>query len=259
MNPRAHKTVLNLDILALSLLCCLLGSVVGVLVLSGEEVRGDETRLAEEKRRTEARLRLEEQNRIYNELHQQTGRFQIQVHEVEQAREAVVAKLNYAALERENRALKSRGVEIQQKVDLATKLASVKAESARLEQELKEKEKTANASLSPEARRMLGEYKGRYVLLECIEDYAILFPGKERIAMEPAREQVEKLMNQITKAGFVVFVVRPAGWFNNSYDKLRKVVYGELDKLEKQGEGTVGRSTFPLDAAEPIVNYLPPE
>jgi hypothetical protein len=259
MKTGSQSTILNLDILALSLLCCLLASVVGVLVLSGEEVRAEENRLTEERRRAEERKRRDEQERIFNELHQQTARIQVDVEEVEHSREAIVAKLNYAVLERGNRALKSRSAEIQQKISLIRRLATAKVESQRLAKELEKKEKVATTTLTPEARRMLGEYKGRYVLVECVEDAAIIYPGQERVAIKPSKAQVERLLNQITKAGFVAFVVRPSGWYDNSYDKLKAIIYAELDKIEKEGERTVGRSSFPLDTVEPIANYLPPE
>ena len=262
MKAGSRNSILNLDILALSLLCCLLASVVGVLVLSGEDLRAEESRLEEEKKRAEEKRRREEQKRIFTELRQQTAQIHTQVQEVEHSRQAIAAKLNYAVLERENRALKSRATELQQRINVMTRLRAAKAESAQLAKELEEKEKKeelANASLSPEARRMLGEYKGRYVLVECVQDSAIIHPGNDRIAMKPSREQVEKLLEQITKAGFVAFVVRPAGWYNNSYDKLKTIIYAELKKIEKEGGKEVGRSTFPLDAAESIANYLPPD
>ena len=259
MKTSSRDSILNLDILALSLLCCLLASVVGVLVLSGEEVRAEENRVAEEKRRAEGKSGRNEQERIFNELYQQTERIHIAAQEVEDSRKAVVTKLNYAILERDNRALKSRSTELHQKLSLRKRLTDAKAESLRLAKELEEQEKSRNARLTPEVRRMLGEYQGGYVLLECVEDAAIIYPGKGKIGTKPSREQVEKLLNQISKAGFVVFVVRPSGWYNDSYDKLKAIIYAELDKIDNQGERTIGRSTFPLDAAESIANYLPPE
>lgn len=243
---RSRPELLNVDILALSLMCCLLAAVVGVLVLGGEEK-------AQAHESTPVNLPS------WADLRQQTTRLHVQVQEVELSRKAIVAKLNHSVVERDNRSLESRIREIEEKISLIRRLSAAKAESARLSTELPDKEKAANVTITPEAKRMLGEYKGPYVLVECNQDSAIIYPGKEKVEMKPSKDQADKLLNQITKAGFVAFVVRPGGWYGNSYDMLKALIYEELDKAEKQGGEYVGRSTFPLDAADPITNYLPPE
>lgn len=242
----SRPALLNLDILALSLMCCLLAAVVGVLVLGGEEKPPTHTSTSVN-------------SPSWTDLRQQTARLHVQVQEVELSREAIAIKLNHSVLERDNRTLESRIGEIEGKITLIRRLSGAKAESARLSAELNDKEKAANVTITPEAKRMLGEYKGPYVLVECNEDGALIYPGREKVEMKPSKDQADKLLNQITKAGFVAFVVRPGGWYGNSYDRLKALIYEELDKAEKQGGKYVGRSTFPLDAADPITNYLPPE
>lgn len=239
--------LLSLDILALSLMCCLLASVVGVLVLGGEEA---------------ARAAAENQQegvRIWSDFRHETARLSVQVGEVERSREDIVNKLNQSLLERENLDLESRAQDIQQRIGLINRIQAAKAETARLTKELEDEAKTRHPVLTPEAKRMLGEYKGPYVLLECVEDGAVVYPGKVRVSMKPSKEEAAKLLSQIIKAGFVAFVVRPAGWYGNSYDKLRTLIYEELDKTEKETGKYVGRSTFPLDSGISITNYLPAE
>lgn len=107
-------------------------------------------------------------------------------------------------------------------------------------------------------RFMLGSYKGSYVLIECLEGGAIIYPGGTRIEMNPPKEQLTRLVDQIAKAGFVAFAVRPSGWYNNSYDKLKAVLYPELDRVVKESGRSIGRNAFPLDSADDIRVYLPP-
>jgi hypothetical protein len=244
---RSSTELMNLDVLALSLLCCLLASVVGVLVLGGEAA---------------AQVPVEskpDNQEIWTSLHEQSTKLFVRVQEVERSRDAIVDKLNHSLLERENLVLESRVTEIQAKFELLNKIRTAKSEIARLLKDFEDEEKTNNAALTPEARRILGEYKGPYVLIECVEDAAVVYPGRQRIEMKPSNVQTDQLLHQITNAGFVAFVVRPDGWYDNSFDNLRKVIYEKLDKIEKDTGKYVGRSTFPLTSTDPITNYFPPE
>lgn len=242
--------LMNLDLLALSLLCCLLASVVGILVAGAKPPAPPPIPPVDVKpRHVSAR----------EELRQQTTRLAVQVREVEHSRETIATKLNYSVLERENVTLGSRAVQAREKVALTRLIQQAREEAARLTKELEERRRDAQAPLTPEARRMLGDYRGPYVLLECVRDAAYVHPGAERIPMAPSTEQLAKLVDRITRAGFVALVVRPSGWYENSYDNLRSLIYGELGKVEKATGNRVGRSTFPLDESEPITQYLPPE
>jgi len=243
---RSSNELMNLDVLALSLLCCLLASVVGVLVLSGEVS-------------AEASVEQGENPELWIRLRQQTTQLYTQVQDVERSREGIVAKLNHSVLQRENLVLESKIRDIQEKLTLIDKIHAARSETVRLSKELEDEEKSRNSTLTPEARRMLGEYKGPYVLLECVEDGAIVYPGKQRIEMKPSKEQTDQLITQIAKAGFVAIVVRPSGWYGNSFDNLRKTLYERLDQMEKDTSKYIGRSTFPLSADDPITNYIPAE
>jgi len=113
--------------------------------------------------------------------------------------------------------------------------------------------------MSAQAERfMLGSYKGSYVLLECVEGGANIYPGGTRITMNPSREQLTQLANRIARAGFVAFAVRPSGWYDNSYDRLKILLYPELNRIAKETGRPIGRNAFPLDSGDPISVYLPP-
>jgi hypothetical protein len=59
-------------------------------------------------------------------------------------------------------------------------------------------------------------------------------------------------MSQVRQAGFVAIAIRPDGWLNNSFDKLRPRIFRELG-----GDAKVGRAVFPIKDSEPIKAYLP--
>ncbi len=245
----ASSALLNLDVLALSLLCCLLASVVGVLVLGGEASPNPPQENAAN----------QDTALVWTRLHEQTANLYARVEKLEQSRETITSKLNYSLLERANRDLESRIKEIQETLNLVAKIQAAKHEIAQLRKELEDEEKKQNIVVTPEAKRMLGEYKGPYVLIECVENGAIVYPGQNRIEMSPSVDQADQLLNQITNAGFVAFVVRPAGWYDNSFDKIRKLVYERLDRVEKGTGRYIGRSTFPLAFDDLITDYIPSE
>jgi hypothetical protein len=251
---RYSTELMNLDVLALSLLCCLLASVVGVLVLGGEP--GPKVAAESEKDKPESN---ENDPLVWAALQEQTAKLYAHLQEVERSRETITSKLNYSILERQNIELKSRIKEIEDKLDLIGKINAVKLEIERLSQELDEQAEKLDVHLTPQARRMLGEYKGPYVLIECIENGAIVYPGKQRIEMSPSNEQADQLVKQIANTGFVAFVVRPNGWYDNSYDKLQTIIYHRLDQFEKNTGKYVGRSAFPITSGDSITNYIPPE
>ncbi|HEY6182742.1 MAG TPA: hypothetical protein VIW67_10875 [Terriglobales bacterium] len=236
---------MNLDVLALSLLCCLLASVVGVLVLGGQARGGTSTEGDQDN------------PVVWTTLHDQTTKLYSRVQEVRRSREDILNKINFSALERENLVMESRIRDIQEKLNLANKVRAAKAEIARLKKESDDLEKKRTSPLTPQARRMLGEYKGPYVLIECVEDAALVYPGKQRIEMNSSSDQIDQLLHQVSATGFVAFVVRPEGWFDNSFDKLQKLIYEKLDTVERNTGKYIGRSTFPITSDDPITNYIP--
>lgn len=244
---RASSGLLNLDVLALSLLCCLLASVVGVLVLSGE---ASPSTPAEPSQDTVV---------VWTKLHEQTAKLYTRVQQEEHSREALINKINYSLLDRANRDQEARISEIQQKLDIVDKIKSATLEIASIRKQLENLESQTNPPPSSEVGQIVGKYKGPFILIECVEDEAVIYPGGRRVEMEPSADQADELINQITNAGFVALVVRPSGWYENSFDKLRKLIYDRLDQIENDGGKRVGRSTFPLTDEDSITNYLPPQ
>jgi hypothetical protein len=236
---------LSLDILALALMCCLLAAVVGVLVLGGEQ----QGQAGEGPAPVASR---------WPELRRQSSQLVVQVSELERSSDLLVAKLNRSGLERENHSLQTRVSLLERNVQLIQRLAALEAETKNLEREQAQRREKEAATAS-EKRRLLGEYRGPYVLLECIEDGALVYPDGGRLPSAPSAEELNRVLQMIRKAGYVAFVARPSGWFNSSYDKLRALVYKELDSAAGLGGSPVGRSCIPLDSSEPITNYLPSE
>ena len=103
----------------------------------------------------------------------------------------------------------------------------------------------------PAMHPVFGNYRGAYVTVECLRDRIVVHPGDERIAVkfgeEPKKEIVSRLVEKISKAGFVLFVVRPSGWFKNSFDAVSPAVFKGLDRLKTEGGRPIGRATMPLE------------
>ena len=231
---RSDSGLLNLDVLALSLLCCLLASVVGVLVIGGDAAIA-------------AR---------WNELEQQAAKFKSSTSDAENLRREIEDKVVFAQLDRDNRLLRSQVGELRSKADLQKAIADAKAE---IEESKKRIAENQQKESSPERRRMLGDYSGSYVLLDCFNDSAIIYPNKQKIEISPSNADQNRLLKKIQDAGFVVFIARPSSWSGDAYDKIKTWVCSALDQSEKQGGSPVGRSTLPLDESESIENYLPPD
>jgi hypothetical protein len=253
----ARTPPVNLDVLALALLCCLLASVVGVLVLGEppppsappeETPQPDAHDLAPTPVSPSA---SSDDVQSVQGLLQQSRELRTRTQEIVQVRAEVIRRLDRAAFEHGHQDLETRVAAIDRKLALLARIQAAEEEPARPGPE---------AQAMPESRGVpgpLGDYKGPYVLLECIEDSALVHPGRTRIEMNPAEERLVALVTQIREAGFVALAVRPAGWYNNSFDRLRTRIYALLDEAERTGGKRVGRTTFPVEAFESIDPYLP--
>ena len=236
--------LLNLDILALSLLCCLLASVVGFLVLNEHR---DPPPLTDPLANPQAWL----------EIREQAAQLGAQLADVEHDRNGILSRIQLAALNRDNRALRAQ-IELTSERDrLLVVIRAAREEVRKLQQDVRELEKNRAApNRGAEVRRLLGEYVGPYVLIECVENAAIVYPGRWRIPMEPSEPEIDRLVKQVSDAGFVAFVVRPQGWYMNSFDKLKELL---TKQLQQAGRKDVSRTILPLESAESIENYLPRE
>ncbi len=205
----------------MSLLCCLLVSVVGVLVLDGRE----ETPAPPPAGPNPLDL-----------LKLQIDNLSTQVQDSDHSADEIMQKISFSQIDRDNRAMRSRIKEMTDKINLANSINEARAEADRLSAEIKDQEqKIIHDQHAPGSVNLFGSYTGPYILIECIEDAAIIYPGGKRIAMtkKPTEAELTDLLEQIKKVKFVAFVVRPSGWYENSYDRLHNVIYAALDDAEK--------------------------
>lgn len=237
MKPR--KPMFSLDVLALALLTCLLASVVGMLV-AGEDGKALQRR----------KLLHEKTVQITNGASEAQENQQRLVQQIEQSAEM-------ARIEREQRIAQSQADELARKIEARRKIADAAAETIRLRDALAKSQDELDKT--PGRRQIVGNYRGPYILIECVKGQALVYPGKTRLAKRPDQEAVQKLLERITQAGFVVFVVRPSGWYADSFDSLHELVFPAIANFEEASSRKIGRSIFALEANEPITPYLPPD
>lgn len=230
---KQRPELLNLDILALSLLSCLLASVVGMLVLGGDG-KSFKQRIALAKSTAD----------LTGRLGQATATL-----------EAITNKLQQSALMRQNQIKNSELEEIKRQIKARQDLKEAKEEVARLSAQWKKAEQEQRHIAL--GNGILGDYHGPYVLVECRRGRAEIFPGRQHLGLKPGKDQVAALMAQITEAGFVLFVVRPSAWYQDSYDSLYPLISRQLDQLEKSNGKVIGRAVLPLDEGTALDAYLP--
>jgi len=257
-----HKGELfSLDVLALALLTCLLASVVGMLVM-GEDGKAVQRRLEIHRDTTRLSARIEQAQTTMRQLVGNAGGSMDADFELRNA-QAEAGKLDSMLAD-----LKRGGQDPSGDADAdRSKMAAATVELKRLRQELAMLEQDRVPNGGPGIHQIVGTYRGRYILIECVRDAVIVYPSEVKIACKVnGASKSEKdgfetnlkfLMDHITEAGFVVFVVRPAGWYENSYDALYPRISKRLAELETRGGAHVGICKFPLDAGKPITPYLP--
>lgn len=247
-----RPALLNLDVVALSLLFCLLASVVALLI--SQQATVAKPAIPEPPVAVPAPEPAPEAL-DWQALTEKTRTLTAQGESAARLNEAIENKVTRSIAERENLVLSSRIAEVGEQVAMLESLRKALADATRIQQALDARR--AEESRTATSRQMLGDYRGPYVLIECVEGASIVYPGKERIALKPPQAQVDALVAKIVEAGFVVFVVRPAGWYGDSYDDLRPTIYKALANVKTPDGKPIGRSTFPLEASESIKEYLP--
>ncbi|HPA16356.1 MAG TPA: hypothetical protein PLU30_01320 [Verrucomicrobiae bacterium] len=225
----------SVDVLALALLTCLLASVVGIMVLAGDG-------------------KILKQRKEFAQKISQLSR---RVTGEETRLKEILQKTNLAKLEHDKEILNRKIVELRKLIEVRQGIAKATFERDRTKTELDGIQKELDAS--PGRREIVGNYRGPYVLIECRQGEAMVYPGKTRIESKPGPAAFGALISQIVKAGFVVIVVRPNGWFNDSYDALRPKIYEALAEKEREIGRSINRCVFPLGGKDPIEPYLPPE
>lgn len=226
MKPK--QPIFSLDVLALALLTCLLASVVGMLVMSEDGKALEQPKLLQEK----------------------TQQIISGANEARNAQQKIAQRVEIARRERDQRIAQSEAEALRRNIEARKNIAEAETEATRLRSELARLGQEQVAS--PGRRQIVGNYRGPYILIECFKGYALVYPGKTRLAKKPGEKIITELVDRINQAGFVVFVVRPQGWYGDSFDSMKPLVYSRIDEK-------TGRTAFPLEANEPIAPYLPPE
>jgi len=225
---KTRHPMFSLDVLALALLTCLLASVVGLLVISEDGKTLDWSR----------------------QLREKTQQIVDGASGTQSAQEHIARRVEILRIDRDQRIAQSEAEELRRNIDARVKIAETTAETIRHREELARLDQDQAAR--PGRRQIVGNYRGPYILIECLKGYALVYPGKTRLAKKPDDKVVNELIARIDQAQFVVFVVRPQGWYGDSFDSLQPMIYSRIDEK-------TGRSAFPLEAGASITPYLPPD
>lgn len=106
-------------------------------------------------------------------------------------------------------------------------------------------------------RSLFNDYTGPYVLVECVANAIVVYPGAQRIVLSDLTEHKAALLQQIDTVGYVAIAVRPGGWTRDSFDAAKQIIYGHIETVRQSGGRIISRTDFPLQPAEPIGPYLP--
>src|SRR5258708_5263259 len=233
LRQRERADRLSIDLIALPLVFCLLAAVVGLFALdeaTSSPCCTPPPCCTPEQRATELRRLISE------------------AEELGLQQNALIRRLDYALTERDLSQKAGQADGLRQRASVVARIAEAEKTVAELQGEL------MRSSPAPSARPhdgAFGTYSGPYVLVECKNGHAIVYPGGWRIPSEPSDSEFAKLSSQVKQAGFVAFAVRPSGWVDNSFHKLRRRVVQEI------GGAKIGRTEFPIDETEAIKPYLP--
>jgi len=250
VRPRRNADGFGVDLLALSLFFCLLAAVVGLFALAEVETAATEAAAA-----TTAAAAANYQPIDNSKAEELRSAVQSAQRLLDEQRN-LARKIDYSITTRAVKTLGEETKRYRKGTLVSTQFADAEAAEKVLSDELNRLPPTPTPTLAPQPpdrpEELRGEYQGPYVLLECFQGYATVYPGAWRISDSPHEAEWQKLMNQIIKTGFVAIVVRPSGWTNGAYDKLQKRIFAQLGP-----SSTVGRVTFPLRVDDSIKPYLP--
>lgn len=258
---RRNGELFSLDVLALALLTCLLASVVGMLVM-GEDGKTLKVRKSIHQESQRLSASVGQAQASLQQLASKAGAT------VTLANELGDALAEASDLDRKLKNLQQgTGENPTRNHNDRQEMAAAQAELQRLSAELAKLQQADAPKAGPGIHQIVGDFKGSYILIECVKDAVVVYPFKTRIACNAkneskrAKDEFERnlkfLLNHIVETGFVVFVVRPAGWFENSYDSLYPPVTKQLAALEARGGKHVGVCKFPLADTEAIGPFLP--
>ena len=244
---------LSLDMLAVSLMLCLLAAVIALLASRPAAEPPIETPEAVQPAMPELPELPD-----WGDLQARAAALGVSSTAASQANNALDARLTRAAAQRDAAVLEALARELSDKMALlaaargeAEKVSSLKQALAALSK------KDGPTHNSADPRRLQGRYGGRYVLIECVADAVVVYPGAQRLPAAMDAAQFDALIQRIDAAGFVAFAVRPSGWFKDSLDTVRPRVLKALAERQAGTQRRIGRTTLPLTADESIDDLLP--
>ena len=252
-NKRPH---VDLGLLAMPLFCSLLGAI---LILIFTNALGNQSPLPPEKvkemfaRLTQMRGAIAQSVATQNVISNRLDLAEYQAANADLAEQiakklAEIAKLTNQVSEAQ--ILEGRLEEIRRRADLAA------ADTAEARKRIADLEERAKAVKSNPALGLIGGYQGSLVLLDCDRDGTIVYPSGRKLASNAPEREFDSVFTEIDNAGFVVLVARPGG-FNTSYSRVRQLVDGHLETVNRLRAKAVGICAFPLEADAPITAFLP--
>ncbi|MCF3650771.1 hypothetical protein [Synoicihabitans lomoniglobus] len=232
----------ELGLVSIPLLCCLLGAALFVY-----EYGGSAPTLTKE----------------FLALEEQVAASAFTAHDLDTREQSAAEKLRLlqnaarlARIQAELAQLAARHRDLQQEqldLDRLEKLLA-EIEAARLR--IAELEVQRNKVIA-ERRSLFDNYTGPYVLVECVDNAIIVYPGAQRISLNDLPAHQAALLEQIDEFGYVAIAVRPGGWTRDSFDAAKQLIYAHLDAVRQSTGREIARTDFPIKAAEPIGPYLP--
>ena len=252
-NKRPH---VDIGLLAMPVFCCLLGAMLILMLNNGS---GAPPPLALERIRellaciTQARFAIAQsgvvQSVVSNRIdfaEYRNANVKLDAKIEERRREA--AKLSNQVSQAQ--VIQGRLEEKQRQAK--TTEADVEAARSRIE----DLEARAKASKTNDAIGLFGNYRGSLVLLECDRDGATVHPSGQRIAADAPERELDSVITEIERAGFVALVARPDG-FEKSYGRFRQVIFNRVDDLNRRRKTPIGLCMFPLTDDASITAFLP--
>ena len=246
--PRKRKAVEaapslpEIGLVSIPVLCCLLGAALFVY-----EYGGREATLTAEFIELEEAVAASAYEASTIDDRQQTAAEKLRL--LEQAARLARIQDELAALAEKHALLEAQ---LQDLTELEKLLAELESTRLRIEDLRVQRDK-----MIAERQSLFGGYSGTYVLVECVADAIVVYPDARRITLDELPEEREWLLGEIDAKGYVAIAVRPSGWYGNSFDAAKQLIYRHIDTVQTSSGRTIARTDFPLNADESLGPYLP--
>jgi uncharacterized protein YlxW (UPF0749 family) len=100
-----------------------------------------------------------------------------------------------------------------------------------------------------------GSYAGPYVLIECNDRGAVIYPEKRQLPLDLSEDQKSWLCDQVRQAGAALILARPSS-FQKSYGQFEGLV-GELVNAQEKKGVTIALTLWPIEEHASIEKYVP--